>query len=172
MIVRWLLSLAETKTDMFTVRRAKEEDCEGIWRVHTKAIREIASSHYTSEETEAWASPRKPEHYVKSICSKEFYVAEENGVIIGFGTLNQESGEIEAVYVLPEVMRRGVGLRILRKLEERARELGIKSLHLDSSLNAASFYKSAGYEAQKESKHRLLSGVEIGCVLMKRELSP
>ena len=155
---------------MFTVRRAKEEDCEGIWRVHTRAIREIAKSHYSPEETEAWASPRKPEHYVKSICSKEFYVAEENGGIVGFGALNQESGEIEAVYVLPEVVRRGVGLKILRKLEERARGLGVKSLHLDSSLNATPFYESAGYEPQKESKHRLSSGVEIGCVLMKKEL--
>ncbi len=157
---------------MFTVRKAKEKDCEGVWRVHIRAIREIAESHYSPEETEAWASPRKPEHYVESICSKEFYVAEENNVIVGFGTLNQKSSEIEAVYVLPEVVRCGIGLRLLRKLEERARELGIKSLHLDSSLNAASFYKSAGYETQKESKHRLSSGVEIGCILMKKELSP
>jgi N-acetylglutamate synthase-like GNAT family acetyltransferase len=156
---------------MIAVRRAREEDCEGIWRVHTRAIREIANSHYTPAETESWASPRQPEHYVESIRNKEFYVAEEDGAVIGFGTLDHKQNEIEAVYVSPEVVRRGVGSAILRRLEERARELGIKSLKMDASLNAVPFYQSAGYESQKEMKHRLASGVEIGCVLMTKELS-
>jgi N-acetylglutamate synthase-like GNAT family acetyltransferase len=157
---------------MFTVRRAKEEDSEGIWRVHMRAIRDIANSHYTPEEIEAWAGPRKPEHYVESIRNSEFYVAEEDGNVIGFGTLNYKQNEIEAVYVSPEVVRRRVGSAILRRLEERARDLGLKSLKMDASLNAVPFYRSAGYESQKGTKHRLASGVEIGCVLMTKELSP
>lgn len=165
------MSQENSKTNLFSVRRAREEDCEAIWRVHTRAIREIAKSHYTSEEIEAWASPRTPEHYVESIQNKEFYVAEEDGVVIGFGTLNQQQGEIEAVYVNPEVVRRGVGKAILRGLEGRAKDLGIKSLKMDASLNAVPFYKSAGYEARKEMKHCLASGVEISCVLMTKELS-
>lgn len=157
---------------MFTVRRAREEDCEGIWRVHTRAVREISSSHYTPEETESWAGPREPENYVESIRSKQFYVAEEGGAVIGFGTLDYRQNEIEAVYVSPDAVRRGVGSAILRRLEERARALGLKSLKLDASLNAVPFYESAGYEAQKEMKHPLASGLEIGCVLMTKELSP
>src|SRR5215212_3464267 len=91
---------------MFTVRRAREEDSEAIWHVHMRAIRDIANSHYTPEEIEAWASPRKSGHYVESIQNKEFYVAEEDDAVIGFGTLNQKQGEIEAVYVSSEVVRR------------------------------------------------------------------
>ena len=157
--------------NMFTVRKAREEDCEGVWRVHVRAIREIAGSHYTPEETEAWASPRKPEQYLESIRNKEFHVAEEDGMVIGFGTLNQQQGEIEAVYVSPEVVRRGVGRAILQRLEERARALGIESLKTDASLNAVPFYERAGYRSQKEMKHRLSSGVEINCVLMTKDLS-
>ncbi len=155
---------------MFTIRRAREIDCEAILRVHLRAIREIAKSHYTLEEIEAWARPRKPQHYAESIRNKEFYVAEENGFVIGFGALNQMQGEIEAVYVNPEVVRRGIGNAILQKLEERARGLNIELLKMDASLNAVPFYKSAGYESQKKTKHRLTSGVEIGCVLMTKEL--
>jgi N-acetylglutamate synthase-like GNAT family acetyltransferase len=157
---------------MFTVRRAREDDSEGIWRIHVRAIRDIASSHYSPEEIEAWAGQRKPEHYLESIRSKEFYVAEEDGSVIAFGTLNNKGNEIEAVYVSPEVVRRGVGSAILQRLEERARDLGLKSLKMDASLNAVPFYRSAGYESQKGTKHRLASGVEIGCVLMTKELSP
>jgi putative acetyltransferase len=155
---------------MFVIRRARQEDNEAIRRVHIRAVREIAKSHYTQEEIEAWAVPRKLEHYESSIREKEFYVAEENSEVVGFGTLNQETCEVEAVYVSPETARRGVGSEILRTLEERARDLGLKELHLDASLNAVSFYESAGFVRQQEAKHRLQTGVEIGCVLMSKRL--
>ncbi len=137
-----------------------------------RAIRDIANSHYSPEEIEAWARPRGPEHYIESIRNSDFYVAEEDGAVIGFGTLNRQQNEIEAVYVSPEVVRRGVGSAILRRLEERARDVGLKSLKMDASLNAVPFYRSAGYESQTEKKHRLASGIEIACVLMTKELSP
>ncbi len=155
---------------MLVLRRAKPEDNDAIGCVHVRAIKEICASHYAPEEIESWAKPRKPDHYIESIRNKEFYVAEENGAVIGFGILNQASGEVEAVYVMPEAVGRGIGKEILRKLEEKAQDLGLKSLHLDSSLNAVSFYRSAGFEPQEEAKHRLSSGVEIGCVLMKKEV--
>jgi putative acetyltransferase len=155
---------------MLVIRRAKPEDNDSIERVHLRAITEICSSHYTPVEIKAWAKPRKPDYYVESIRRKEFYVAEESSTVVGFGTLNQTSGEIEAVYIMPEFAGRGVGRKILNVLEERARVLGLKYLYLDSSLNAVAFYRQLGFEPQQETKHRLSSGVEIGCVLMKKEL--
>ncbi len=118
---------------MLVIRRAKPEDNDSIGRVHLRAITEICSSHYAPEEIEAWAKPRNPDHYVEAIRNKEFYVAEENGIIVGFGTLNQTNREVEAIYVLPEFARRGIGQKILRKLEEKAWELGLTSLYLNSS---------------------------------------
>ena len=156
---------------MFIIRRAREEDCEGIARVHARAVREIAHSHYTPEEIAAWEKPHELRVYVEAVQNKQFYVAEEDGVVIGFGTLNDKQNLIEAVYVSPQAVRRGVASAILLQLEERARELGIQSLKLDASLNAVPFYKSAGYETQKEMKHRLASGLEIGCVLMTKTIN-
>jgi putative acetyltransferase len=155
---------------VFIIRRAREEDCEGIARLHSRAVREIAHSHYTPEEIAAWERPHELRVYVEAVQNKQFYVAEEYGAVIGFGTLNDKQNEIEAVYVSPQVVRRGVASAILLQLEERARELGIQSLKLDASLNAVPFYKSAGYETQKEMKHRLASGVDIDCVVMTKEL--
>ena len=86
---------------MLVIRRAKPEDNDSIGRIHVQAIKEVCASHYTPEEIEAWGKPRNIDHYVESIHSTEFYVAEENGNLIGFGTLNQASGEVEAVYVVP-----------------------------------------------------------------------
>ena len=155
---------------MLNIRRARQEDCQSIGSVHTAAVRGIRTAQYTPEEIQAWAVPRKSESYEESIRSKEFFVAEEGGVIVGFGVLNQESAEVEAVYVSPRAGRRGIGLEVLRKLEERARAHRLGVLRLNASLNAVPFYAKAGYVAQERSRYRLTTGVEIACVPMVKAL--
>ncbi|MGH9967560.1 MAG: GNAT family N-acetyltransferase [Pyrinomonadaceae bacterium] len=156
---------------MLNIRRAREEDCQSLGSVHAAAVRGIRTALYTTEEIQAWAVPRKPESYEESIRSKEFFVAEEGGVIVGFGVLNQESAEVEAVYVSPQAARRGIGLEVLRKLEERARALGLGVLRLNASLNAVPFYERAGYVAQERSSYRLATGVVIACVPMVKAMA-
>ena len=156
---------------MLEIRRARQEDCHSIGSVHSAAVSGIPPTLYTPEEIQAWAVPRQPASYEEAIRTKEFFVAEDGGTIVGFGVLNQESGEIEAVYVTPGAGRRGIGLEVLRKLEERACTLGLSVLKLNASLNAVPFYQKAGYVAQERSKYRLLTGVEIVCVPMVKGIT-
>ena len=156
---------------MVTIRRALLEDCQAIARVHVAAVEGIRTVLYTPEEIQAWSFPKKPENYLESICNKEFFVAEEDDVIVGFGVLNKESAEVEAVYVDPKAGRRGVGLMVLEKLEERAKGVGLKALRLNASLNAVPFYVRAGYAGQGESTYRLSTGVEIACVPMVKAMT-
>jgi len=156
---------------MVVVRRARPEDGEAVGVVHRSSIREICSSHYGPEKIEVWARPRPPGHYERAILGKEFYVGEEGGEIVGFGTLNAETCEVEAVYVGPAATGRGVGMKILRTLEGRARELGLERLRLDSSLNAVGFYERAGFEVEGTGEHRLGGVVDIPCAHMSKRLA-
>lgn len=156
---------------MFTIRKAKQEDKESIWRVHVKAIRETCVSHYSQEVVQIWAGRLRPEKYEEAIRSNEFFVAEENGAVIGFGELDQVVGEIQGLYVSPDVARRGVGRKLLCTLEERARSFGLRSLHLTSSLNAISFYERAGFKPLEKMTKTLSPGVERASVRMFKELS-
>lgn len=155
---------------MLKIRRARQEDCHSIGSVHAAAVKGIRTDRYTPEEIQAWATPKKPESYEESIRTKEFFVAED-GAIVGFGVLNQETAEVEAVYVAPDAGRRGIGLEILRKLEERASVRGLRQLRLNASLNAVQFYEQAGYVGHEPSRYRLLTGVEIACVPMVKVLT-
>lgn len=155
---------------MLHIRRARKEDCQSIGSVHAAAVGGIRTALYSPEEIQAWAVPKEHESYEESIRTKEFFVAEEDGIIIGFGVLNQESAVVEAVYVSPAAGRRGIGLQLLRKLEESARSLALGVISLNASLNAVPFYKRAGYVAQEESKYRLSTGVEIACVPMMKAI--
>lgn len=156
---------------MLKIRRARQEDCDSIGSVHSAAVRGIRTALYTPQEIQAWAVPRKPASYEESVRSKEFFVAEDGDAIVGFGVLNQEIAEVEAVYVAPGAGRRGIGLEVLRKLEERASALGLSVLRLNASLNAVPFYEKAGYLAQEQSKYRLLTGIEIACVPMVKAIT-
>lgn len=155
---------------MAFIRRATPEDAESIAGIHMRSIREISASHYSPEDIEAWSAPRKPEFYLDSIRNKEFHVAMEGDAVIGFGTFNQKTGEMEAVYVSPDMVRRGIGSELLRVLEKRACSLQVKHVYLKSSLNAIPFYERAGFTQREAAKHRLQSGVEIQCVIMDKEL--
>ena len=153
-----------------TIRRARLEDKEAIWRVHSSAIKGTCKSHYLPAQIQGWASLLEPENYRELIQSREFLVAEDDGLIVGFGQLNQQSGEVEAVYVRPDYGGRGVGSALLKQLEGVAQESGIASLHLLSSLNAVSFYERAGYIRGGEGTHQLRDSIALALVYMDKKL--
>ncbi|UCG11338.1 MAG: GNAT family N-acetyltransferase [Deltaproteobacteria bacterium] len=155
---------------MITIRRAKGEDTDSVWRVHTQAIEEICQSHYTPDEVRAWSRLLKPERYERAIGGESFLVAEEGDVIVGFGYLDQHLGRVEALYVSPKYTGRGIGKKILQTLEGIARNTGLKLLHLSATLNAISFYERAGYKSQNHSKHLLPSGL-VNTLSMAKDLS-
>lgn len=160
----------DDKCSAITIRKARQIEKRAIWEIHVRAVREICKSHYSERELQIWTNVLKPDRYEEQIRKGPFYVAVEGERIIAFGNLNQETAEIEALYVHPDHARRGVGIRILRALESEARDLGLKLLRLTSSLNAVSFYEMAGYRPQQQ-KRWLLPSEMVVCVQMIKELA-
>jgi GNAT superfamily N-acetyltransferase len=97
-------------------------------------------------------------------------VATDGAMIVGFGQLDPGTGEVEAVYVLPERQGKGIGQMLLSNLEEQARVHGISRLDLSATLNAADFYQRAGYAKGHVTVHRLPTGLDLPCIRMSKEL--
>lgn len=154
---------------MLSIRRATQADKEAIWRVHGRAIRETCASHYPPEVIEIWAGGLRPGKYAEAIDRYEFFVAEVDGAVVGYGELGPEAGAVQGLYVSPDV--KGVGRALLRTLEERARAYGLKSLRLTSSLNAVPFYERAGFKSVEVLTETIAPGVERASVRMSKELS-
>jgi len=152
------------------IRRATPAVAEGIFRVHRSAILDVASTRYTSEQIEAWAGKLSPASYTEPIENKIVFVADDAGQICGFGQLDPKNSMVEAVYVLPGHLRRGLGGRLLSALESIARASGLAQLTLDASLNSLPFYEQAGYRRVRSVGHELKPGVSIPCVVMRKEL--
>lgn len=157
------------------VREASEEDAEEILRVHSTSIRRLGPEAYDEHQVDAWdREDREPDDYIESIRDdeKRVVVAISEGTVVGFGDVNLEEGEITAVYVDPDHVREGVGTALLERLEAIARENGLGSLELLSTLVAVDFYEDAGYEPVEEVEYELTGGdgVEVTCVEMEKDL--
>ena len=152
------------------IRPATIEDRQALWQVHTQAIRRSAKSHYKAEQIEAWAGRLMSESYTPN--PELFIVAEAESVgVVGFGEINIQTGEIEAVFVAPEYSRLGIGHRLLQALEDIAVQRGLTHLVLDASLNAVAFYERMGYRKKEPTVQRYgKDAVEVPGILMMKHL--
>ncbi|AUX21919.1 hypothetical protein SOCEGT47_024160 [Sorangium cellulosum] len=155
---------------MVILRSAESTDAASTWSVRAAAIRELCESDYGAAELAAWASTPMPDRHAAATSRESFLVAEQDGAVVGFGLLDTETSEVEAVFVHPGAARRGIGRQLLAGLEDIARRAGLTSLRLSSSLNAVRFYEGAGYQRVERTVYRHPSGLELACVAMRKSL--
>jgi GNAT superfamily N-acetyltransferase len=151
-------------------RRATRQDAALVWRVRTRAIEAIPRSYYDEQDIARWASAAMPKEFEDVIVSLDVVVAERLGQIIGWGFVDRGESCVEAVFVDPGFQGAGVGTRILAMIEEIARNAGVKSLTLSSTLNAVQFYEHRGFEHHRRSKYHHPEGFDLDCVVMVKKL--
>jgi len=157
------------------IRAAIESDAEQVARALFDAIRITASASYSSEVIESWALAPDEQRcaQIRSVIAgtdELCRVAEEDGIIVGFGSIVPAASELRAVYVRPDVGRRGIGSALLCELETMAVARGLSELHMDASVNAEAFYQQHGYQIIERSEHRLSNGARMACVRMRKAL--
>lgn len=95
-------------------------------------------------------------HYSQAV----FLVARAGDRIAGCGALvplDGEAGEIVRMSVRREMRRQGIGRRVLEKLAQEARTLGLSRLVLETNVDWADvrrFYESYGFAFTHEQDHR------------------
>ncbi len=76
----------------------------------------------------------------------EVYCSTDVDEIVGFYGLHRDRDtlRLEHLWVLPKLMRRGVGRALFEHSVERTHALGFRSLHIESDPNAEGFYLRMG----------------------------
>jgi putative acetyltransferase len=153
------------------VRDATEADRTGVLRAHREAVRALEPGAYTREQLAAWDHERDPDEYPIADECKALVVADRDGTVAGFGQMDLETAEVEAVYVHGDHTGEGVGSALLSHLEGRAAGRGHRAVTLLASKNARGFYERAGYRATGRETVEQPDGVEMECVRMCKELA-
>lgn len=132
---------------MFTLRQYTPADLEAVTYLHVYAIKQAGAylgrgpwddDVYTIEEA-----------YFNN--QGEFLIGEWDSMFVAMGAFRRtspERAEIKRMRVHPDYQGRGFGQLILSELEARARAMGYKTLHLDTSVlqvPAQKLYEKNGY---------------------------
>jgi putative acetyltransferase len=134
------------------IRRFCPEDANAIAQLFHDTVREVNCRDYSIAQVNAWAPDDLHFRNWAEVCSNRFtYVAEESGVILGFGEL-EANGHIDCFYCHKDYQGRGVGRQIYQAIETKALELGLDRLFVEVSITAKPFFQRLGFALLTEQQ--------------------
>jgi putative acetyltransferase len=125
-------------------RLATFADASRLFELRQQAIIALAPKGMSVAEAQAWAATLTVEGMDRKLRELEIWVAEVNGVVVGWGAIQRD--RLEGLYTDPEFAGRGVGTELLGMLEALMRGRDIPAAALEASSNAEEFYRRRGYE--------------------------
>jgi GNAT superfamily N-acetyltransferase len=152
-----------------TIRKATRDDALAVFRIRNAAVRNQCSGYYSEAELKKWTDGDLSDWFADAV-EKNGYVAVLDGIIVATGMINIESGKIDALFVEPTHMSTGLGKQMLSHLEHVAVQVGLTELRLDSTLNAAPFYRVHGFVGDSVSTYESPRGISLACVPMAKVL--
>lgn len=157
---------------MLEIKRATPHDADSAFEIRREAIRSQCIGAYTAEQMALWTRGSASDGY-DTLMEKRFYLGWVEGEPVVTGMLDLDNNnEVGALFVLPGHTGRGYGKAMLDHLENVARELAIEEVVLDSTLNAASFYRACGYVGDEHAIYRSPSGLVLACIPMTKQIYP
>lgn len=153
------------------IRKATRSDVQAIWDIRIAAICAQCRGFYSAEILDAWTNGDPTEQF-SILVESSFYVAADGDRVLGTGAIDLESGQIDAIFVLPDLMSKGIGRQLLNYLENMAVATGLNMAVLNSTLNAAPFYRKCGYEGNAIGVYQSPRGFNLDCVSMSKVLVP
>jgi ribosomal protein S18 acetylase RimI-like enzyme len=167
------------------IRPAAREDIAGLVICATTSTREeedVGFGRPWSERTftdarrlsAAWKEPNRAE-------DEEIYVAELEGRVVGYVTMQDRGKELELVHinVANGYQGQGIGRGLVRTVEERARQDGKTAVTLGTSRNAAGvpwksfpWWQSLGYRVTGEEENAWTRSIGKGVreIRMRKDL--
>jgi GNAT superfamily N-acetyltransferase len=158
-----------TNVSKMAIRKATRDDALAVLGIRNAAVNSQCVGHYSDDDLKIWTDGELTETFAEAV-EKYGYVAISEGLIVATGMVNLESGKIDALFVEPTHMSAGLGKQMLSHLENLAAEAGLTELKLDSTLNAAPFYRAHGFVGDCVAKYESPRGISLACVPMAKVL--
>lgn len=172
------------------IRLATAADSDAIAHLIDASVRRLSEGYYSVEEIER-ALARVFGVDSRLIADGTYYVAEEEGVIVGCGGWGRratlyggdqverndaelhpatDAARIRAFYVAPTHARRGIARQLLEVCEAAALAHGFTRAELAATLPGVPLYAAMGYRGGEELSSDLGDGLTLRCVKMEKVL--
>ncbi len=133
------------------IRRFQEQDAPAVSELIITTLRVSNTKDYPPDMLEELVLHMQPADILQRASWAHFYVAEEEGKIIGCGAIGAYWGKKDesillTIFVLPECQSRGVGKKIVETLEADEYALRAKRIEIPASITGLPFYRKMGYD--------------------------
>ncbi len=136
------------------IRKFKLSDAVSVASLHRNTIRAVNSKDYPPENIRIWSGRTSAKGFRESASKCFRWVALDQEKIVGFADISKE-GKFWGLYVHKNYIRKGIGTKLIQKVEEKAKALGVKRLKVQATLTARTFYKKHGYKVRKKALHKV-----------------
>ena len=132
--------------------KAKLSDYQEIYTVMQTSARELARKAYGDQLKDTFDKfyiDKTPDYIRQTIGNQRSYtiVAKNNYKIIGFIQLkfHDKTGTIGHLYILPGFEGNSIGTQLFNLMKEKAIQMGLDRLLVESTLNAVTYYEKLGF---------------------------
>ena len=144
------LFVSGKKEDTMVIRRFKEEQAKEVSDLIRTTIRISNTKDYPLELMEQLIESETPEHVIERASWTHFYVAQDEGRIVGCGAIGpywgkEDESSLFTIFVLPEYQGKGVGRSIIETLETDIFFLRARRIEIPASITGVPFYLKMGY---------------------------
>jgi GNAT superfamily N-acetyltransferase len=120
-------------------------------REHLEALQRRAATALPDYREQLQANPDAIDLPAEQIARGEVLVAEVDGAIAGFAAVI--GGELDGLFVEPQLWRNGVGAALVEAAAYEARRRGL-SLSVTANPTALGFYERCGFSVEGETETR------------------
>ena len=146
------------------LREYRPADCPQLADLFYHTVHTVNAKDYTEEQVNAWATGQVDlEAWDRSFREHYTVVAEENGLLVGFGDIDQ-TGYLDRLYVHKDFQGRGIATTLCNRLEQAA----AGSIVTHASLTARPFFEKRGYTVLREQQVERLGVWLTNYVMEKR----
>jgi N-acetylglutamate synthase-like GNAT family acetyltransferase len=122
---------------MYTIKTPKtRDDFKAYYALRYKVLRE------------PWGHPKGTEKDDYEPISEHFMAVNDQGEVVGVAKLYEKEegvGYISHLAVAPEYQHQGIGHLLMKAIEQRARELGFKTIGMMARVTATAYFERAGF---------------------------
>jgi len=144
----------QTPIPKMNINKFHASQAEAVAALIKRNLLEISSQYYPPAYIASIVRHLSAGMLIENAKVEHIFVAQKKGKVVGTGTLSNFGSDEEpsyygtAIFIIPELHRRGIGKEIMRKLEEKAVKLGANKLTVRAAINARGFYEKLGYTYQ------------------------
>lgn len=130
------------------LREYRPADCPQLADLFYHTVHTVNTKDYTEEQVNAWATGQVDlEAWDRSFREHYTVIAEENGLLVGFGDIDQ-TGYLDRLYVHKDFQGRGIATALCNRLEQAV----AGSIVTHASLTARPFFEKRGYTVLREQQ--------------------